>query len=312
MTPPSATGPEQAARQKIDEALTQAGWVVLDRDLTNLSAGRGVAVREFKLASGYGYADYLLFVDGKAVGVVEAKPEGHTLTGVEIQVARYAAGLPPGLKPPVEPLPFLYQSTGAVTRFTNLLDPHPRSRPVFSVHRPETLAEWLQADTLREWLTEWMPAFQVAELEAKGGLYGTKPSTLRSRLQIMPPVELPHLWPNKVQAIRNLEQSLRDDRPRALIQMATGSGKPLLAITALYRLIKFAAARRVLFLVDRGNLGEQAEKEFAGYRTPDDRRRFPELYAVQRLTSNAIGGAAPLLATMPPLTPGGHRLFSGA
>jgi type I restriction enzyme R subunit len=79
--------------------------------------------------------------------------------------------------------------------------------------------------------------------------------------------------------------------------MATGSGKTLLAITALYRLIKFAGARRVLFLVDRGNLGEQAEKEFAGYRTPDDRRRFPELYAVQRLTSNTIGAASKVVIT---------------
>lgn len=137
----------------------------------------------------------------------------------------------------------------------------------------------------------------MADLEARGGLYGTKPASFRSRLQVMPPVELPHLWPNKVQAIRNLERSLREDRPRALIQMAPGSGKTLLAISVLYRLIKFGGARRVLFLVDRGNLGEQAEKEFANYRTPDDRRKFPELYGVQRLTTNTIGAVSKVVIT---------------
>ena len=108
----------------------------------------------------------------------------------------------------------------------------------------------------------------------------------------MPPVELPGLWPNKVRAIVNLEKSLFDDRPRALIQMATGTGKTLLAVTEIYRLIKFGGARRVLFLVDRANLGEQAEKEFQGFRTPDDNRKFNELYNVQRLTSNTIGSSS--------------------
>jgi len=118
-----ASGPEQKARTQIDAALVAAGWIVQDRDEMNLSAGRGVAVREFKLTTGHGFADYLLFVDGKAVGVLEAKPEGHTLSGVEVQAEKYSTGLPAGLDPPVAPLPFLYLSTGAITKFTNLLDP---------------------------------------------------------------------------------------------------------------------------------------------------------------------------------------------
>ena len=93
MTPPGQ-GPEQEARKKIDAALEAAGWIVQDRDDVDLSAGRGIAIREFKLASGYGFADYLLFVDGKAVGVLEAKPVGHTLIGVEVQDEKYATGLP--------------------------------------------------------------------------------------------------------------------------------------------------------------------------------------------------------------------------
>ncbi len=155
---------------------------------------------------------------------------------------------------------------------------------MFSFHRPDTLREWLTADSLDAWL------------KRSGGFYtaadDTKPSTLRARLRAMPPVELPGMWPNKVQAVVNIEKSLFDDRPRSLIQMATGSGKTLLAVTTLYRLIKFAGARRVLFLVGRANLGEQAEKEFQGFRTPDDNRKFTELYGVQRLTSNTIGSSS--------------------
>jgi type I restriction enzyme R subunit len=116
---PPASSPEQKARAQIDAALVTAGWVIQDRDAMNLSAGRGVAVREFKLTTGHGFADYPLFADGKAVGVLEAKPEGHTLSGVEVQAEKYSSGLPAGLNPPVEPLPFLYLSTGAITKFTN-------------------------------------------------------------------------------------------------------------------------------------------------------------------------------------------------
>jgi type I restriction enzyme R subunit len=152
MTPPPVSEPEAEARVEIDAALVAAGWAVQNRADMNLSASRGVAVREFRLKHGHGFADYLLFVDGKAVGVLEAKPAGHTLTGVEPQSEKYAKGLPDGLYPPIAPLPFLYLSTGAVTKCTNLLDPHPRSRPVFQIHKPETLADWLQAPTLHDWV----------------------------------------------------------------------------------------------------------------------------------------------------------------
>ena len=290
--------PEQKARVDIDTALAGAGWVVQSRDEMNLAAGKGVAVREFKLASGHGLADYLLFVDGKAVGVLEAKPAGHTLSGVEPQAEKYANGLPAGLSPPVEPLPFLYISTGAVTKFTNLLDPDPKSRKVFRIARPEAMAEWLSADTLDTW---------VKSLHAQGtGLYtaadAEKPSTLRSRIRTMVPIEPGDPWtkvlyPNQVRAVNNTEESLKKDRPKALVQMATGSGKTIFAISSIYRLIKYGGARRVLFLVDRSNLGEQAEKAFEGYRTPDDNRKFTELYNVQRLTTNTIGASTKVAIT---------------
>ena len=285
---PSATTPEQKARKNIDAALVQAGWVVQDRNVMILAAGRGVAVREFKLTAGHGFADYLLFVDGKAVGVLEAKPVGHTLSGVEVQAEKYATGLPDGLNPPVNPLPFMYLSTGAVTKFTNLLDPDPRSRRVFQVHEPETLAEWLAAETMDAWVKGHGGAALADD---------TKPSSLRGRLRAMPKLEQKFLYPNQVRAIANLEKSLFDNHPRALVQMATGSGKTMMAVTSIYRMIKFGGARRVLFLVDRSNLGEQAQKEFERYRTPDDNRKFTELYNVQRLTTNTIGASTKVVIT---------------
>src|SRR5436190_516444 len=280
----SKNAPEAKAREKIDLLLPQAGWLVQDREDMNLTASNAIAVREFKLEKGHGYVDYLLFVDGNALGVVEAKPAGYSFTSVEVQAKKYVEGLPASLTAPQKPLPFAYISTGEETVFINMLDPQPRSRPIFAFHRPETLREWLTADTLDGWLAQ------------SGGFYvrdgDTKPSTLRARVRAMPPVELPGLWPNKVRAIISLEKSLFDDRPRALVQLATGTGKTLLAVAEIYRLIKFGGARRVLFLVDRANLGEQAEKEFQGFRTPDDNRKFNELYNVQRLTSNTIGSSS--------------------
>jgi type I restriction enzyme R subunit len=289
--------PEQQSRQRIDAALAASGWAVQNRDDLNLASSQGVAVREFKLTQGHGYADYLLFVDGKAVGVLEAKPEGFTLSGVEPQARKYAEGLPSNLHSPIAPLPFLYLSNGSVTTFTNLLDGKPRSREVFAVHRPETLAGWLEAPTLDAW---------VKGRVADGGLYtaadDTRPSTLRTRLSTLPPLDVnlvaqKVLFPNQHEAVTRLERSLREDRPRSLIQMATGSGKTFMAVTSIYRLIKLAGARRVLFLVDRANLGEQAEKEFQGFRTPDDRRKLTELYNLQRLTSNQLGASTKVAIT---------------
>jgi type I restriction enzyme R subunit len=258
-------GPEDRARVQIDKLLADSGWVVQDAQRANLQAARGIAVREFVLLPPHGRVDYLLYVDGKVAGVIEAKPEGTPLIGVEPQSARYVDGLPEDLPAWRRPLAFSYESTGSDTRFTNWLDPDPRSRRVFTFHRPKTLAGWLEEWTRRP-----------------------ESPTLRSRLRQMPPLDLGLLWPPKDVAITNLEESLAENKPRALIQMATGSGKTLLAAFASYRLVKFADARRILFLVDRANLGRQTFKEFQGFTTPDDGRKFTELYNVQRLSSNVL------------------------
>jgi type I restriction enzyme R subunit len=253
--------PEQRARQQIDAQLAACGWIVQDFKSVDLSAGRGIALREVPLTTGP--CDYLLLVDRKALGVIEAKKVGTTLSIVADQSARYANSLPPFLAAGLTgTLPFLYESTGVETFFRDERDPAPRSRRVFTFHRPETLAEW-----------------------------AAEPDTLRSRLKAMPfahPLATGGMRDCQVEAITGLEQSFAEDRPRALIHMATGAGKTFTACAFTYRLIKYAKARRVLFLVDRSNLGEQARDEFHRYRTPDTNRLFTELYNVQHLTSPNI------------------------
>ena len=250
--------PEQQARDNIDLMLGQAGWSVQSKSKIDFSAGLGIAVREYQ--TDVGPADYVLFVDKKPVGIVEAKREdwGHKITTVEEQSLAYAAS---NLKwvNNQEPLPFVYETTGVLTRFTDSRDPKPRSREVFNFSRPETMQEWC-----------------------------TQSTSLRERLQGLPSLDPAGLRACQVNAIEKLEASFKDDRPRALIQMATGSGKTYTAITSIYRLLKHADAKRILFLVDTRNLGEQAEQEFMAYMPNDDNRKFTELYNVQRLKSSFV------------------------
>ena len=232
----------------IDEQLEECGWEVQDYQHAAVAAARGVAVREVPTEAGP--ADYVLYVDSQAVGVVEAKKEVTTLTGVEPQTRKYQTAYPDNL-PAFRvdgALPFGYESTGTVTHFTSGLDPTPTSRRVYAFHRPETLARW-RGDH-REF----------------NGI-----ATLRNGFNELPDLgdEPPGLWPAQAEAIRNLEASFKDNRPRALIQMATGAGKTFTAANVCYRLLRHARANRILFLVDRANLGRQAVREFQGFEVPE-------------------------------------------
>ncbi|OQC17744.1 MAG: Type-1 restriction enzyme R protein [Firmicutes bacterium ADurb.Bin080] len=252
---------EAKAREDIDKMLISCGWIVQDYKMMDLSASIGIAVREFPLLTGF--ADYLLFIDKKACGVIETKRVGIPLGGIADQSMKYVGGLPEGIPSYGAPLPFVYNSTGKETSFADLRDPRPRSRRVFSFHKPTTLKEFLSDE-----------------------------KTLRRKLQEMPPLITEGLRDCQIESVTNLEKSFRDTRPRALIQMATGSGKTFTAISFIYRLIKHTNAKRVLFLVDRNNLGKQAMVEFSQYKTPDDGRKFTELYNVQHLSSNVIDPAS--------------------
>lgn len=255
--------PEARARQRIDQKLEQAGWIVQDLKQYDPSAGRGLAVREYPTDTGP--ADYVLFVDRVVCGVIEAKKDsaGENITATEHQTERYATANLKWRKHST-PLRFLFEATGQIIRFTDNADPAPRSREIFHFFQPAQLAEWL-----------------------------AQPNTLRWRLrEAMPPLPEENLRDCQVSAVTGLEQSLARNKPRALVHMATGAGKTFTAITAVYRLLKFGGARRILFLVDTRNLGKQAHQEFMAYTPPDDARKFTELYNVQRLASSTIDPGA--------------------
>lgn len=258
--------PEQLAREKIDHLLGEAGWVVQDRENLNINASLGVAVCEFPLPAGF--CDYMLFIDGKAAGVIEAKKTGVTLSGVADQSEKYMATLPEHLARWDDVLVYDYESTGDETFFRNMRDQKARSRRLFAFHRPQTLHEWLK-----------------------------QPDTLRSRLKTLPPLNPEGLRDCQVEAIEGLEISLADDRPRSLIQLATGAGKTFTACSFSHRLIRHAGAKRILFLVDRNNLGDQTLKEFQNFQPVGSANRFTDTYIVQHLHSHQIDPDAKVVIT---------------
>ncbi len=281
---------EQRARVLIDRQLTDAGWAVQDKRDLNLFAGQGVAVREAVMAGGHGRADYLLYVDRKAVGVVEAKPQGTTLSGVEWQSAMYAEGLPPDVRLKALTvdgrLPFVFEASGSETHLTNGFDPDARARRVFAFPQPATLARILRdADVSPE-----------------------RP-TWRAKVRHLPALDTAPLRPAQITAIHAVERSLREQRfDRSLVQMATGAGKTYTAVTSSYRLLKHGGFTRVLFLVDRNNLADQTLAEFQNYRTPDDGRRFTEIYNVDKLTgAGMLGSSNVVISTIQRV----HRALSG-
>lgn len=265
---------ETRARVRIDQQLTQAGWKVQDRKDLNLFAGQGIAVREVVMKPGHGRVDYLLYVDKAVVGVIEAKPVGTPLSGVEWQSAMYADGLPADVRLAAKTrngrLPFVFEASGVETHFTNGFDPEPRARLLFNFPRPATLARILRdADASPE-----------------------RP-TWRAKVRDLPALATDPLRPAQIDAINGIEKSLADQQfDRSLVQMATGAGKTYTAVTESYRLLKHGGFNRILFLVDRNNLADQTLAEFQNYRTPDDGRRFTELYNVTKLSSAGLLGSS--------------------
>jgi type I restriction enzyme R subunit len=249
---------EQTARDEIDRQLIACGWLIQDKANISLYAGLGIAVRYIMTQDGK-ETDYVMFVNGKPVGIIEAKraEEAERLTTVEEQSTGYATSKLKYLNN--DPLPFVYESTGILTHFTDYRDPKPRAREVFTFHRPETFERWLMIGR-----------------------------SLRDRILDIPALSPDNLRDCQITAITNLEESFRDNRPKALIQMATGSGKTFTAVTSIYRLLKEAKAKKILFLVDTKNLGEQAESEFLSYQPADSNQTFGTVYGVTRLRSGYV------------------------
>lgn len=250
--------PEQKAREIIDRKLEESGWLVQDVKRLNPAASLGVAVREFPTSTGP--VDYALFIEGKPVGVVEAKKGnvGENITTVEVQSARYARSTFKWINYEYR-IRFAYEATDELTRFTDYDDIHYRSRNVFCFHQPQTLQKLLAAS-----------------------------DTVRNRMKRFPPLDTKGFRKCQIAAIQKLDQSLSENRPKALVQMATGAGKTFTAITAAYRMLKYGKMNRILFLVDTRSLGEQAEREFMAYIPSDDPRPFSQIYGVRRLKSPYI------------------------
>lgn len=250
--------PEQEARIVIDEKLKMSGWQVQNVNQLNLLAGLGVAVREFPTSTGP--VDYVLFINGEPVGVIEAKKSsaGENITVVEEQSSRYVNSTFKWINRDYS-IRFAYEATDKLVKFTDYKDIKYRSRKVFSFHRPECLESLLQTS-----------------------------DTIRNNMKHFPPLDPVGFRDCQINAINNMDVSFADNRPRALVQMATGAGKTFTAITEAYRLLKYGKMNRILFLVDTKSLGEQAEREFLAYTPSDDTRSFSQLYGVRRLKSSYI------------------------
>ena len=281
----ASLNPEEQARVLIDEQLVAAGWVVQDREAIDLVNHVGVAVREVIMQKWAGRADYVLYLNRKMVGVIEAKPQGTTLMAVQWQSHRYSKGLTETQSKSAVlvdgELPFIYEASGSETNFTNVYDPEPRARHIFNFQKPETLSRIIRESETQE------------------------RATWRGRVQSLPDTEGYDLRPASRRAVIAIEKSLKDNQhSRSLVQMATGAGKTRMAVTESYRLLKHGGFTRVLFLVDRNNLGDQTLREFRDFTTPDDGRKFTDLYNVDKLTgSGMVGSSAVVISTI-------QRVFS--
>jgi len=247
--------PEEKAREKIDRKFTEAGWDVVNRD--EYSAGMtAVAIRE-GLLQGNKEADYFLFLNGKAVGVLEAKREDADITAQSVndQVEDYARSVPSRYPTVSNPLPIVLKSNG---------------RDIY-------MRDMRISDSGYDLLSKIpSPKKIVAMLGIEDPFAG------------MPSVPKKGLRECQFKAITNLEASFRIGQKKALMVLATGAGKTYTACLASYRMLAYVGIKRVLFLVDRNNLGKQAEGEFGTFRLTQNGDAFNTIYGVSRLTDNEI------------------------
>ena len=251
---PDSLLPEERARKKIDALLKRAGWQVVSRE--EYSPGMSAVAVEEGLLKGNLEADYLLFLEGKAIGVLEAKKESTVLSDVVAnQAENYTRQLLPMYQYWEKPLPFIYLSNGKELLFRNLKEPGGKYQKLDAMHSPKKMAE----------------------------LAGIK-----SYFIGLPALERKGLRDCQYEAVSNLEASFRNGQQRALIVLATGAGKTFTACLAAYRFLTYTPARRVLFLVDRNNLGKQAAGEFGDFKLTETGEPFNTIYTTERLRSAKI------------------------
>ena len=268
--------PEQKARVKIDQMLKDSGWTVVPRDDFTPDAVNAQAVEE-NLMKGNLEADYILYLDGKAIAVLEAKREENKL-GLEVaeQAQNYGNILPDWVQAWKTPLPFIFLCNGDLLLFKDMREAKPSYKVIKKMFTPKEIVN-LAGDDIKS---------QFAKLPA------------------LPPVGPKGLRECQFEAITNLEISFKQGLKKALIVLATGAGKTFTACTAAYRLLNYMGAKRVLFLVDRNNLGKQAEGEFGTYKLTETGNAFSDEYIVHRLRSvEKIGNASVVISTI-------QRLFA--
>ncbi len=247
--------PEEKARLKIDQWLVEAGWKVIDRDEFEADS-TAVAVRE-ALLKGNKEADYFFFINGKAVGVLEAKREEVDVAQQIVceQAEGYARNVPNYYTAYQRPLPFIYVSNGKQYYCKDFRQKDSEYIEILSMHKPKELVKMLGIE------------------DFFAGLPTLSPKGLRLC---------------QYQAVSGLERSFRNGQKRALMVLATGAGKTYTACLVSYRMLAYTKMRRVLFLVDRNNLGKQAEGEFGTFRLTENADAFNTIYSVDRLKSNKI------------------------
>ena len=247
--------PEEKARQKIDQWFTDAGWEVINRDEYDPTS-TAVAIRE-GLLKGNLEADYFLFINGKAVGVLEAKREETDAFSSKVceQAALYARSVPNIYQTYQKPLPFIFTSNGKELYFCNFREQDHYFKQIMTIPTPHELVKKLGIND-----------------------YFAGLPTLRKK----------GLRDCQYEAITELEKSFRLGQKRALMVLATGAGKTYTACLAAYRMLSYTPMRRVLFLVDRNNLGKQAEGEFGTFRLTENGEAFSTIFTVNRLRSSSI------------------------
>jgi type I restriction enzyme R subunit len=246
--------PEEKAREIINRMLNEAGWEIVKRD--DYSPGISAVAIEEGLLKGNLEADYLLFLNGKAIGVLEAKREEHGLSNVVMEQAeRYVRKLPSWCSYWYQPLPIVYLSNGRELLFKNIHNPDEGYISVSRIHTPKEIVKMLGIED-----------------EFAG----------------LPTLQKKGLRDCQYEAISELESSFRLGQSRALMVLATGAGKTYTACMAAYRLLSFTPMKRVLFLVDRNNLGRQAEGELGTFRLTENGEPFNTIFTTERLKSSSI------------------------
>lgn len=265
--------PEEKARIKIDQWLEEVGWKVVSRDEYS-NAINAQAVKE-NLMEGNLEADYMLFLNGKAIAVLEAKKAENKLgDDVKSQAENYTRILPPSNQYWFNPIPFVFISNGETMLFKDMRNPDNPYINLGKMYSPKEIVE-------------------------RAGIEDEY-----AKLPAVPPVGPKGLRECQFEAISNLELSFKYGEKKALIVLATGAGKTFTACTAAYRLLNYTSAKRVLFLVDRNNLGKQAEGEFGTYKLTETGNAFSDEYIVHRLKSvEKIGNASVVISTI-------QRLFA--